>query len=418
MDLQQEIRKEVSFKHTEIKQQPYVASVHNAHINQLQHNITQLQTDMKSLKEAINTPHTQYAAPLDTSPVVLQQQLSKMKEDIEHLQQMTCPNTYSASPGNYRNFRTTDGLGICRRCNQVGHFACTCPGNLPPPRAPTHYQNHRHNYVPPGPSQHPRLSYTSNCPSSQYSQRPSYRSHVNQRNPIGYPYPQDATYTSPSRRSSFSPADQTDNKYQARWTNIPGQHNNYSNVIQNHPLQDQQCLHPPINVDHIHNTYTPPIHTPYTYHSSSRLTVDTNQPNHKINTEPVTIPARVNTMMTNPCTLPRSGNSIFELSKQHFAHYPVESTPVTINAENDNLVVHFINHSDRDIVAPKHTYVEVMEKVQESDRDNLSNHDTTPEPVSQDALSECLVHNDLLPSQRQSMYTPSRKLRCLRIQYC
>ena len=123
-------------------------------------------------------------------------------------------------------------------------------------------------------------------------------------------------------------------------------------------------------------------------------------------------------MMTNPCTLPRSGNSIFELSKQHFAHYPVESTPVTISAENDNLVVHFINHSDRDIVAPKHTYVEVMEKVQESDRDNLSNHDTTPEPVSQDALSECLVHNDLLPSQRQSMYTPSRKLRCLRIQYC
>ena len=85
MDLQQEIRKEVSFKHTEIKQQPYAASVHNAHINQLQHDITQLQTDMQSLKEAINTPHTQYAAPLDTSPVVLQQQLSKIKEDIKHL---------------------------------------------------------------------------------------------------------------------------------------------------------------------------------------------------------------------------------------------------------------------------------------------------------------------------------------------
>ena len=141
MDLQQEIRKEVSFKHTAIKQQPYVASVHNAHINQLQHNITQLQTDMKSLKEAINTPHTQYAAPLDTSPVALQQQLSKMKEDIKHLQQMTRPNTYPTSPGNYRNFRTTDGLGICQRCNQVGHFARACTGNLPPSRAPTHYQN-------------------------------------------------------------------------------------------------------------------------------------------------------------------------------------------------------------------------------------------------------------------------------------
>ena len=68
---------------------------------------------MQSLKGAINTPHTQYAAPLDTNPVTLQQQLSKMKEDIKHLQQMTHPNTYPASPANYRSFRTTDGLVIC-----------------------------------------------------------------------------------------------------------------------------------------------------------------------------------------------------------------------------------------------------------------------------------------------------------------
>ena len=59
-------------------------------------------------------------------------------------------------------------------------------------------------------------------------------------------------------------ADQTDNKYQARRTNISGQHNNYSNMIQNHHLQDQQCFRSPINADHIHNTYTPPIHTPNT----------------------------------------------------------------------------------------------------------------------------------------------------------
>ena len=109
-------------------------------------------------------------------------------------------------------------------------------------------------------------------------------------------------------------------------------------------------------------------------------------------------------MMTNPCTLPRSGNSLFELSKQHFADQPVESTPVIINAENYNLPVHFINHSDRDVVVPKHTYVRAMEKVQESDRDNLSTN-ATPEPVSQQALSECLAHKGLLPSQRQSMHT-------------
>ena len=189
---------------------------------------------------------------------------------------MTCPNTYPASPGNYRNFPTTDGLVTFRRCNQVGQFAHACPENLPPPRAPTHYQNYRCNYVPPGPSQHPWPSNTPNCPSNQYSQCPSYRSHVNRRDPIGYPYLRDATYTSPSRRPPFSSADQTDNKYQARRTNIPGQHNDFSNVIQNHPFQNQQCLHPLINAAHIHNTYTPPIHTPNTYHSSSRLTVYTN----------------------------------------------------------------------------------------------------------------------------------------------
>ena len=174
-------------------------------------------------------------------------------------------------------------------------------------------------------------------------------------------------------------------------------------MIQNHPLQDQQCLHSAINNNRIHNTYTSPIHTHKTYHSSSRLTVHTNQPNHKINTEPVAIPARVNTMMTNPCTLPRSGNSLFELSKQHFADQPVESTPVIINAENDNLPVHLINHSNRDVAVPKHIYVGALEKVQESDRDNLSTN-ATPEPVSQHALSECLAHSDLLPSQRQSMH--------------
>ena len=63
MDLLQEIRKEVSLKHIGIKQEPYSAPVHNTHTNHLQQNISQLQTDIKSLKDAINTPHTQYVAP-------------------------------------------------------------------------------------------------------------------------------------------------------------------------------------------------------------------------------------------------------------------------------------------------------------------------------------------------------------------
>ena len=109
-------------------------------------------------------------------------------------------------------------------------------------------------------------------------------------------------------------------------------------------------------------------------------------------------------MMTNPCTLPRSRNSLFKLSKQHFADQLVKSTPVIINAANDHLPVHFINHSDRDIVIPKHTYVGAMEKVQESNQDNLFTN-ANPESVSQHALSECLAHSDLLTSQRQSMHT-------------
>ena len=85
MDLLQEIHKEVSLKHTGIKQEPYSPPVHNNHTNHFQQDISQLQTDIQSLKDAINTPHTQYAALLDTNPVTLQQQLSKMKEDVKHL---------------------------------------------------------------------------------------------------------------------------------------------------------------------------------------------------------------------------------------------------------------------------------------------------------------------------------------------
>ena len=104
MDLLQEICKEVTLKHTEIKQKPSSAPVHSTHTNHFQQNIFKLQTDIHFLKDAISPPHTQYAAPLYTNPVALQQQLSKMKAEIRHLQQMTHPNTYPASLGNYRSF--------------------------------------------------------------------------------------------------------------------------------------------------------------------------------------------------------------------------------------------------------------------------------------------------------------------------
>ena len=94
--------------------------------------------------------------------------------------------------------------------------------------------------------------------------------------------------------------------------------------------------------------------------------------------------------MTISCTLPHTRNYLFEPSAENLVDHPVHCAPVTINAANDNLPVHFINHSDRDVVVPKHTYVGAMEKVQESDQDylliiNLSTN-TTLEPVSRHAF--------------------------------
>ena len=91
---------------------------------------------------------------------------------------------------------------------------------------------------------------------------------------------------------------------------------------------------------------------PTPYNSYPSITVPPNHPYHVINTAPVTIPARTNTIMTIPYTLPCSRNCLFESLAQDFADHPVHCTPVIINAANGNLPVHFINHSDREVVYP------------------------------------------------------------------
>ena len=141
MDLLQEIRKELSLKHTGIKEEPYSVPIQDTHANHIHQKISQIKMDKQFFKKSMNTPHHQYAAPLHTNPVTFQQQLSKMKKDIKHLQQTKRPNVYPIPPGNHRSFRSADGLVICQWCNQVVHFARTCPANLPTPRTPTRYQN-------------------------------------------------------------------------------------------------------------------------------------------------------------------------------------------------------------------------------------------------------------------------------------
>ena len=65
--------------------------------------------------------------------------------------------------------------------------------------------------------------------------------------------------------------------------------------------------------------------------------------------------------------------------------------------------MHFISHSDHEVIIPKDSYVEAMEEVQESDQD-MSPTNTSPEPVSQQTLSKCLVQSDLLPNQCQQVH--------------
>ena len=158
-----------------------------------------------------------------------------------------------------------------------------------------------------------------------------------------------------------------------------------------------------INTNDTHNPYTPSMHTPSTYHPHPCTSTQPNQPYHIISNEPVTITPRANTLMTIPCALSCSRNYLFQPSGQHFVWQPVHYTPVIINAENYNLPVRFINHSDQEIVILKHSYVGALEKFQNSDLD-MCHADTSPEPVNQHALSECLVQSDLLPNQRQQLY--------------
>ena len=71
MDLLQEIRKEVSLKHTGIKQEPYLRPVQDTHANHIQQEISQIKADIQILKESMNIPHHQYAAPLNTNLITL-----------------------------------------------------------------------------------------------------------------------------------------------------------------------------------------------------------------------------------------------------------------------------------------------------------------------------------------------------------
>ena len=211
----------------------------------MQQNISQVQTDIQFLKDAMTALHNQYAAPLDTNPVALQQNLSKMKAEIKQVQQTRHPNSYPNNPGASRRFRPTDGQIICRCCNNVGDFARSCKTNLAPaktnirfPHAQSYagsYENQRPSHVNHGISQYPQPQYVPNHNPRQNV----FRTEKDEKpNTMGYHYPQDYIYTRVPRQPTFQFGNQAMTKYQSGRTNIPSQHTNYSNVVQNHALQE------------------------------------------------------------------------------------------------------------------------------------------------------------------------------------
>ena len=118
----------------------------------------------------------------------------------------------------------------------------------------------------------------------------------------------------------------------------------------------------PLKNSHTQNPYTPSMHPPNIYHPHPRTSTKPNQPYHIISNEPVTIPPRANTM-NHPLCPSAFQKLLIRTVWTAFVGQPVHYTPVIINAENDNLPVHFINDSDQEIVIPKHSYVENMEPV-------------------------------------------------------
>ena len=131
-----------------------------------------------------------------------------MKIEIMYLQQKKRP-IYPIPPGNYRHFRTTDGLVICRRCNCVGHFTHAWKANLPPMKVPPRYQNHKFSYLP---TTHRNIH--SLCISQiNNSQRAPYKTNNKKHDTMRYLYSQDAIYTNPSWKLLFPSAGKTDNKY-------------------------------------------------------------------------------------------------------------------------------------------------------------------------------------------------------------
>ena len=160
-------------------------------------------------------------------------------------------NYYANTTGASRSFRTMVGQIIYRCCNRAEHLACLCRANLAPLKTKKHFahtQPHAGGCV----NQSSVIETMAHCNICSDNMHPIITPGIlisGQRKATrtiiwGYNYPQDYIYTryppaSPSRFQKFKKWQISSQKIQYL---RPTQ--DYSNVIQNHALPEQQCLVP------------------------------------------------------------------------------------------------------------------------------------------------------------------------------
>ena len=154
--------------------------------------------------------------------IALQQQLSKTRAEIKQLQQAKRHSNYPNNPGTSINFRITDGQIICRRWNRVWYFARF-------PHASNTLVVIRTKDLVMQAMKHRNICI--------HSQRVTTLTILGDTTNHRITFIPDSQGNQPLPTPQFG--NQPNEKYQGKTSNIPGHYSrNYSNVIQNHALQE------------------------------------------------------------------------------------------------------------------------------------------------------------------------------------
>ena len=160
-------------------------------------------------------------------------------------------NYYANTTGASRSFRTLVGQVIYHCCNCAEHFACLCRANLVPVKTKKHFA-HTQPHAGGCGNQSLVIETMTHCNICSHNMHPiitpgiliSDRERPQERL-FGGTITHRITFI-PDTHGKHPPdfKNLRNDKYQARRSNISSQPRNYSNVIQNNALQEQQCFAP------------------------------------------------------------------------------------------------------------------------------------------------------------------------------